>query len=92
MGTEAQVAPWIPSGVLIRGFGFDSSTGELREVTPKAHTRSSSWDMFDAVEAVEQDATLPEEVRLQNICVIRDYGMFDRSEAPQYFTEVHPKT
>jgi carbonic anhydrase len=27
--------PWIPSGVVIRGFVFDLSTGELREVTPK---------------------------------------------------------
>jgi carbonic anhydrase len=27
--------PWIPSEVVIRGFVFDLSTGELREVTPK---------------------------------------------------------
>jgi len=27
--------PWIPSNVVIRGFVFDLSTGELREVTPK---------------------------------------------------------
>jgi carbonic anhydrase len=27
--------PWIPSEVAIRGFVFDLSTGELREVTPK---------------------------------------------------------
>ena len=27
--------PWIPSDVVIRGFVFDLSTGELREVTPK---------------------------------------------------------
>jgi carbonic anhydrase len=27
--------PWIPSNVTIRGFVFDLSTGELREVTPK---------------------------------------------------------
>jgi carbonic anhydrase len=27
--------PWIPSRVVIRGFVFDLSTGELREVTPK---------------------------------------------------------
>jgi carbonic anhydrase len=28
--------PWIPSEVVIRGFVFDLSTGELREVTPKS--------------------------------------------------------
>jgi carbonic anhydrase len=27
--------PWIPSNLVIRGFVFDLSTGELREVTPK---------------------------------------------------------
>lgn len=27
--------PWVPSDVVIRGFVFDLSTGELREVTPK---------------------------------------------------------
>lgn len=27
--------PWIPSNVVIRGFVFDLSMGELREVTPK---------------------------------------------------------
>jgi carbonic anhydrase len=27
--------PWIPAEVVIRGFVFDLSTGELREVTPK---------------------------------------------------------
>jgi carbonic anhydrase len=27
--------PWIPANVVIRGFVFDLSTGELREVTPK---------------------------------------------------------
>jgi carbonic anhydrase len=27
--------PWIPSGIVIRGFVYDLSTGELKEVTPK---------------------------------------------------------
>jgi carbonic anhydrase len=31
--------PWIPSTVVIRGFVFDLSTGELREVTPKDEER-----------------------------------------------------
>ena len=34
--------PWIPSNVVIRGFVFDLSTGELREVTPKAEKQLSS--------------------------------------------------
>lgn len=40
LATQKQVLklrshPWIPSNVEIRGFVFDLSTGELREVTPK---------------------------------------------------------
>jgi len=31
--------PWIPSKMVIRGFVFDLSTGELREVTPKDEER-----------------------------------------------------
>ena len=30
--------PWIPSNVVIRGFVYDLSNGELREVTPKDET------------------------------------------------------
>jgi carbonic anhydrase len=32
---KLQSHPWIPSKVVVRGFVFDLSTGELREVTPK---------------------------------------------------------
>jgi heme-degrading monooxygenase HmoA len=49
------------------------------------------WDGLTKAEAFQQDMTLPEGVRLRQIRVVRDYGMFDRREAPQYFAEVHPK-
>jgi heme-degrading monooxygenase HmoA len=49
------------------------------------------WGDLAAAEAFARTATLPESVRLRNIRVVRDYGMFDRREAPQYFAEVHPK-
>jgi heme-degrading monooxygenase HmoA len=49
------------------------------------------WADLATAEASEPDATLPEGVRLRHIRVVRDYGMFDRREAPQYFAEVHPK-
>jgi hypothetical protein len=31
---------------------------------------------------------MPEGVRRRDVLVIRDYGMFDRREAPQYYPEV----
>ena len=32
---------------------------------------------------------LPDEARMRSIRVIRDYSMFDRREAPQYYPDVH---
>ena len=49
------------------------------------------WDDLATAEAFAQNTTLPQGVRLRNIRVVRDYGMFDRREAPQYFAEVHTK-
>jgi hypothetical protein len=49
------------------------------------------WGDLATAQVFERGATLPEDVRLRLIRVVRDYGMFDRREAPQYFAEVHPK-
>ena len=39
-------------------------------------------------EAFEQKFALQDGERLRRIRVIRDYGMFDRREAPQYYPEI----
>lgn len=44
-----------------------------------------SWRTGAAAEAFELTAELPKDGRLRQIRVVRDYGMFDRREAPQYF-------
>jgi heme-degrading monooxygenase HmoA len=49
----------------------------------------AKWQDIAAAEAYARDTKLPEDVRLRNIRVVRDYGMFDRREAPQYFVEAH---
>jgi heme-degrading monooxygenase HmoA len=48
----------------------------------------ATWRVQAAAEAFERDVKLPEDVRLRHIRVVREYGMFDRREAPQYFEEV----
>ncbi|SAL10466.1 Antibiotic biosynthesis monooxygenase [Caballeronia peredens] len=48
----------------------------------------ATWPDQAAAEAFERNAALPDDVRLRHIRVIREYGMFDRREAPQYFEEV----
>jgi hypothetical protein len=40
-----------------------------------------------AAEAFEKTVSLQEGVRLRHVRVVRDYGMFDRREAPQYYPD-----
>ncbi|GJH19071.1 antibiotic biosynthesis monooxygenase [Caballeronia novacaledonica] len=47
----------------------------------------ATWRDQAAADAFSREATLPSDVRLRHIRVIREYGMFDRREAPQYFEE-----
>jgi heme-degrading monooxygenase HmoA len=44
-----------------------------------------SWREQAAAEAFEAHASLQAGVRLRRVRVVRDYGMFDRREAPQYY-------
>ncbi|MBP0594132.1 antibiotic biosynthesis monooxygenase [Paraburkholderia sp. LEh10] len=46
-----------------------------------------TWQDQAAAEAFERNSTLPDDVRLRRIRVVREYGMFDRREAPQYFPD-----
>jgi heme-degrading monooxygenase HmoA len=47
-----------------------------------------SWRTKADAEAFEDTANLPEGARLRRVRVVRDYGMFDRREAPQYYPAV----
>lgn len=46
-----------------------------------------SWRDREAAEAFEATASLDGGVRLRRVRVVRDYGMLDRREAPQYFPD-----
>jgi heme-degrading monooxygenase HmoA len=50
-----------------------------------------SWRNAAAAEAFAKAAKLPDDARLRIVRVVRDYGMFDRREAPQYYPEVERK-
>jgi heme-degrading monooxygenase HmoA len=45
-----------------------------------------SWRTGAAAEAFELTTDLPKDARLRRLRVVRDYGMYDRREAPQYFS------
>ena len=47
-----------------------------------------SWRDQVAAEAFEGAVSLQDGARLRRVRVVRDYGMFDRREAPQYFPDV----
>lgn len=44
-----------------------------------------SWRDQSAAEAFERALSLPDGARLRRVRIVRDYGMFDRREAPQYY-------
>ena len=46
-----------------------------------------TWRDGAAAEAFESALELPDGARLRRVRVVRDYGMFDRREAPQYYPE-----
>ena len=48
-----------------------------------------SWRDELAAEAFEKTVRLQESARLRRVRVVRDYGMYDRREAPQYYPDAH---
>lgn len=57
-------------------------------LTPAEHILMLSWREQPAAESFERSLALPAGGRLRRIRVIRDYGMFDRREAPQYYPDI----
>jgi len=55
-----------------------------------------SWKDRASAESFEETVSLPDAARLRHVRVVRDYGMFDRREAPQYYPDaagastIHP--
>ena len=47
-----------------------------------------AWRTKADPEAFAKSVKLPEGGRLRHVRVVRDYGMFDRREAPQYYPAV----
>jgi heme-degrading monooxygenase HmoA len=47
-----------------------------------------SWRTKEHAQAFETQVALPEGARRRRVRIVRDYGQFDRREAPQYYPEV----
>jgi hypothetical protein len=57
-------------------------------LTPGEIILFASWRDQAAAESFEQAVSVPDGARLRRVRVVRDYAMFDRREAPQYYPEV----
>ena len=51
-----------------------------------------SWRDHSTAEAFESRVSLQDGARLRRVRVVRDYGMFDRREAPQYYPDITRST
>ncbi|SIT49837.1 Antibiotic biosynthesis monooxygenase (fragment) [Paraburkholderia ribeironis] len=47
----------------------------------------TAWRDKQAADSYANTLTLPDGARLRSVRVIRDYGMHDRREAPQYYPD-----
>jgi heme-degrading monooxygenase HmoA len=90
-------APPAAAGEIARWLGLAPAASGLvawdvfdAVLTPGDAILLMSWREQSAAEAFERDLTLPAGARLRRIRVVRDYGMFDRREAPQYYAAVAP--
>ena len=58
-------------------------------LTPGDIILQASWKDKDYAKAFGHKVSMPDGARLRHIRVIRDYGMFDRREAPQYYPDAN---
>jgi len=81
-----QVAGWLGFDPAAKGLvAWDVFNAVL---TPGDVILLVSWRDRAAAEAFETIVSLQNGARLRRVRVVRDYGMFDRREAPQYYPDV----
>jgi heme-degrading monooxygenase HmoA len=79
------VATWLGLAPTAPGLvGWDVYDAVL---TPGDVILQASWRGKDDANAFGDEASMAEGARLRHVRVIRDYGMFDRREAPQYYPD-----
>jgi hypothetical protein len=57
-------------------------------LTPGNLILMMTWKSKENADAFAKLVMLPPGGRLRHVRVVRDYGMFDRREAPQYYPDV----
>lgn len=77
----------------IQGRSISRSIASPRSnITAFFHSRNEEAPTFSVLFEVfpksDQKVQLSDDARLRRVRIVRDYGMFDRREAPQYYPEV----
>jgi len=83
--TPSEVAGWL--GLAPDATGLVAWDVFDAVLTPGDVILLMSWHDMAAATAFEAVASLNEVARLRHVRVVRDYGMFDRREAPQYYAD-----
>ena len=81
-----EVAKWL--GLVPNASGLVSWDVFDAVLTPGDIILLVSWRDQAAASAFEGIVSLPDGARLRRVRVVRDYSMFDRREAPQYYPDV----
>jgi heme-degrading monooxygenase HmoA len=81
-----EIARWL--GLVPEAHGLVSWDVFDAVLTPGDVILLLSWRDQAAADAFERGLSMREDARLRRVRVIRDYGMFDRREAPQYYAAV----
>ena len=95
-----RTAAWVrdtAAGEVARWLGLDAAGSDVVKwdvfeavLTPGDVILLSTWRDDAAAESFERTISMHEGARLRRVRIIRDYGMFDRREAPQYYPAVQP--
>jgi heme-degrading monooxygenase HmoA len=84
--TPADVAAWL--GLAPNAPGLMSWDVFEAVLSPGDIVLLLSWHDQDAADAFRTRMSLHDDARLRQVRVVRDYGMYDRRENPQYYPEV----
>jgi len=84
-----------PPDTRVRALGLDVTAAGLVDydafesvLTPGDFIVMSTWRDEAGARAFEAAVPVPANARWRRVRIVRDYGMFDRREAPQYYADV----
>jgi heme-degrading monooxygenase HmoA len=85
MNDPVDYAEWLGLPPFVGVLSWDIFDAVL---TPGDYVGMLTWRDSAAAQAFESSIKVPEAMRLRRIRIVRDYGMYDRREAPQYYPDV----